>query len=239
MDDTTSGSGAGSPELDAPALPPFYRRAIDTFVAPGRLAEALRAHPAWALALVVGALLVAAQVGLIPADVWTEMRRQALLRSGQQMPEMSARAQNIIRIVTPVFGAITVVAVEFVFAGIVTLIFAFVMGDEGRYRQYLAMQTHAGLIPGVVGLLLLPLKISQHNPQLSLNLGTFFFFLPDGYVHKVLVMMDLAQIWALLVVAVGVHAIDRKRSVGTAATVLIVLNLALVMVLAIFTPTPG
>jgi hypothetical protein len=127
--------------------------------------------------------------------------------------------------------------VTFLFAGIVTLGFAFLLGDEGRYKQYLASLTHAWLIPGLVGLALVPLRISEQNPQLTLNLGTFLFFLPDGYLQKVFTMLDLSQIWAWLVVAQGAHVIDRRRSVGSAAALLILINVVLAMIFALFVPT--
>ena len=72
----------------------------------------------------------------------------------------------------------------FLMAGILATIFAFVLGDEGRYVQYLAVMSHAWIIPAAIGLLLVPLRISEQNPQLTLNLGTFFYFLPEGYLEK-------------------------------------------------------
>jgi hypothetical protein len=225
-----------APPEDLHPLPPFHRRLMDVFFNPGRLAQALKEHPAWGLAMVVGVVLVALQLGLIPGEVWSEVQRQAVLRSGREMPEVPAAMQTFMRWSAPVFGTLAVPIMEFVLAGVVTLVFAFVMGDEGRYRQYLAILAHAWIIPGVVELLLLPLKIAQKNPQLTVSLGSFFFFLPEGYLLRVLNMMALSQIWAWLVVAAGVHTFDPKRRYATAATVLIGLNLAMSMVFAIFTP---
>ena len=236
-DETNMESTApGTTPEDLHPLPPFHRRLMDVFFNPGRLAQALREHPAWGLAMVVGMLLVALQLGLIPGDVWNEVQRQAILRSGQEVPEVPAAMQTLMRWSAPVFGTIAIPIMEFIFAGVVTLVFAFVMGDDGRYRQYLAILTHAWIIPGVVELLVLPLKIAQKNPQLTVSLGSFFFFLPEGYFLRVLNMMALSQIWAWLVVAAGVHAIDPKRKYATAATVLIGLNLAMALIIAIFAP---
>ena len=229
-------TAAEMPPEDLHPLPPFHRRLMDVFFNPGRLARALKEHPAWGLAMLVGTLLVALQLGLIPGDVWSEVQRQAILRSGREMPEVPAAMQTFMRWSTPVFGTIAIPIMEFIFAGFVTLVFAFVMGDDGRYRQYLAILAHAWIIPGVVELLVLPLKIAQKNPQLTVSLGSFFVFLPEGYFLRVLNMMALSQIWAWLVVAAGVHAIDPKRKYATAATVLIGLNLAMAMIIAIFTP---
>ena len=219
--------------------PPFYKRFLDVFFNPGRLGKALKEHPVWGGAMLVAAVLVGLQLALIPADVLVEARRQALLRAGQQMPPITPKMEAIMRWSAPIAGMISIPVMEFIFAGLVTLLFAFIMGDEGRYRQYLAVVSHAWLIPAVVEFFFIPLKIAEKNPQMTVSLGTFLFFLPEGYFLRVMSMMSLTQIWAWLVVAVGAHAINPKRRVATAAAVLIILNLAVVMVMAIFTPSMG
>jgi hypothetical protein len=236
--DDSSGNEAVSGE-SAPALPSFPRRVIQVFFSPGDLTAALAKNPAWAAALILGALLILGQTALIPMEVWESMFRETLLRQGREMPSGFGAAGTFMRVSAVVGGTIAYLAMAVVFAGVATLVFAFVMGDEGKFRQYLSILAHAWLIPAVVGLVLLPLKISQENPQFTLNLGTFFFFLPEGYLLKVLTMLDLSQAWAWLVLAQGAHAIDPRRTFGSAATVLMVLFLAMALLFAIWVPMPG
>lgn len=217
----------------APTLPPLHTRIVQVFFSPGALGEALAKNPAWAAALVVGALLVLGQTLLIPADVWDAAFREALMAQGREMPEGFAAGGTFMRVSAVVFGALGYLIMTFLFAGVVTLIFAFIMGDEGRYRQYLAVLGHAWLIPALIGFLLLPLKIAQQNPQFTLNLSSFLFFLPEGYLTKVATMLDLSQVWAWLVVAQGAHAIDKRRSFGSAAAVLMILVVVLAMLFAL------
>ena len=77
----------------------------------------------------------------------------------------------VMRISAVVAGPIMYCVMAFLFAGVATLVFSFILGDEGRYRQYLAVMSHAMLIPSFIGLLLVPLRIAEQNPQLTLNLG--------------------------------------------------------------------
>lgn len=224
-------------EAESPPLPAFPKRVVDVFVAPGRLCAALRERPAWATALFVGAAITVLQLVLIPASVWEAKFREVMLQRGQQVPQGLAGG-TLMRITSTVGGGLGYLLMAFLMAGVVTLIFAFILGDEGRFKQYLAVQTHAWLIPAIVGLLTVPLKIAQQSPSTTLNLGSFFFFLPEGYLLKVLTMLDLSQLWAALVVAAGVHAIYPKRSFKSAATLLIVLNVLLVMIIAIWAPMP-
>ncbi|GMV06042.1 MAG: hypothetical protein AMXMBFR53_23190, partial [Gemmatimonadota bacterium] len=109
----------------------------------------------------------------------------------------------------------------------------FFWGAAGTVRLSGGVLRHACLTPAVVGLVLLPLKIMQQDPQLTLNLGSFLFFLEDGYAARVAKMMDFSQAWAWLVVAQGAHAIDNRRSFGSAATVVMSLFVVLALLFAL------
>jgi len=228
--------GLESAGEEATPVPAFHRRLLDVFFSPGRVMEALARNPVWAAALIFGVLLVLLQTFLIPVEVWQETFKAAALQRGQELPEGFGMGP-FMRISAVVGGGVGWFVFAFLMAGITTVLFAFVLGDEGRYRQYLAVLAHAWLIPAFVGLALIPLRIAESNPQLTLNLGSFFFFLPDGYVLKVLTMLDLSQLWAWVVMAQGVHAIEPRRSVKSAATILLLMALALALIFAPFAPT--
>jgi hypothetical protein len=212
-------------------------RLVQAFVSPGKLGEALAEKPVWAGALIVGGILLLAQTALIPMEVWETTFREATLARGGEMPEGFEMGGTVARLSAVIGGTIFWFGFAFFVAGISTLVFAFILGDEGRYRQYLAALSHSWVIPAVIGLAMVPLRISQENPQLTLNLGAFFFFLPDGYLLKVLTMLDISQLWAWLVMAQGVHAIDPRRSVVSASVILIMFSVVMAMIFAPFVPT--
>lgn len=223
----------GAAEAEQPEFPSLPNRLLNVFLSPGRVLEAVARHPVWVGALVVGALLVTLQTALIPFDLIMAAQRQAVLESGRDMPETF---MNIMRFVTPVIATIGVSLFTFISAGLYWLIFAFVLGDEGRYRQYLAVGSHALFVPAVIGLTLVPLKIMTEDPQATLNLGLFLFFISDGYWADVFRLMDLTGIWSALIVAQGAHAIDPRRSFGSAAAITIGITLAFALMFAIFQP---
>jgi len=218
-------------------LPPFPKRVLQVFFSPGDLMAALAERPAWGLALAAAALLIVTQTALIPWEVYVSFQREVALQRGVTPPEIPENVAQIMRYATPFFAGVAATIFTFIFAGIFTLIFAFILGDEGRYAQYLAVTCHATLIPILVGLALVPLKIAQQNPQFTLNLGAFFFFVPEGYPLRVLTMMDLSQLWSMLVTAVGVRAIDPRRSFGSAAAIFVVFFVVIAMIFAIFVRT--
>lgn len=223
------------PAARSSGLPSFPRRVLDVFLSPGRLTEALAREPAWGAAIALGIVLVLSQTLLIPVEVWETLMREQMLARGQDPAGFQGGA-NIVRVFGLVGGTIGYVLMTMLFVGIVTFVFAFVMGDEGRFKQYLALVAHAFLIPGLIGLALVPLRIAQADPRLTLNLGTFLFFVPEGYFLRFVTLLDLSTLWAWLVVAQGAHAVDPRRRFGTAAAVLIAI---FVVVMALLALLPG
>ena len=221
---------------DLVTIPGIHRRFVDTFFSPSKMNAYLAAEPRWVVALVVSVALMGLQVALIPSEVWESLiREQSLAQGGTPLP-MPDWVTDWMGILTAVGAALgTSIAIP-IGAGFLTAIFAFVLGDEGSYRQYLAVTAHSFFIPALVGLLIIPLKIATQDPQLTLNLGSFFFFLPSGYWLGVLTAMDLTQIWSSLVIAQGAHCIDRSRSFRSAVVILLSLMLAMALIVGRFMP---
>ena len=215
-------------------LPSLPARLVSVFVSPANLMQQLAEEPKWIGALLVGAFVAGLSMALVPVEMILEVQRQASLDAGLEMPEMPQRALTLMRIVIPVTTVTMTAVMSFVLAGVYTVVFAFILGDEGTYKQYLAVISHAWFIAVLFGLLITPLRISQGDVQLTLNLGNFLFFLPDGYFTNLLRLLDLTQIWASLVIAQGIHAIDPRRSFASAARILLVLLLGVSAIMANF-----
>jgi len=224
----------GASPTQGRSLPSLPSRLVAVFFSPGKLMEQLAAEPRWVGALLVGAVIVGLSMVAIPLDLFLEMNREQALSRGVDFPELGENALRAMRVVIPLGSVLSTVVFSFVFAGLYTVIFAFILGDEGRFGQYLAVVSHAWFIAVLFGLLVTPLRIATGNPQYTLNLGSFMLFLPDGYLLNVFRAMDLTQIWSMLVIAQGAHAIDTRRSFTSAATILMGILLAMALVLARF-----
>jgi hypothetical protein len=171
---------------------------------------------------------------LIPPEIMMEAQRAAALERGAELPPFSEDTLRLMRVVIPLTTALATCVFTFLFAGVYTVIFAFVLGDEGRYVQYLAVLAHSWFIAALFGLALTPLRIYTENPQFTVNFASFFLFLPDGYPLSVLRALDLSQIWSTLVFAQGAHAIDPRRSFGSALGIGLTLMLFIALILANF-----
>lgn len=234
MDPTLGEPRADTTEPLAPTLPSLPTRLLWVFVSPGNLAARLAETPRWVGALLVSAALIGLSMALIPIDVFMEAQRQAALERGTEFGELPEAAVNAMRLFFPAVAMLTTVLISFVFAGVYTFVFAFILGDEGRFKQYLAVLTHSWFIAALFSLLLTPLKIQTGDPRFTLNLASFVFFLPDGYLLNVFRALDITQLWSTLVFAQGAHAIDPRRSFGSAAAIGLGILLALALVAANF-----
>lgn len=178
---------------------------------PGRLFQTLRGDPRWFGTLLAGAVLVALALILVPGDIWVQSMREEAAARGTEIPEFMASAGPLFRLASALSATVFYFLWAFFLAAILTVFFAFLFGDEAGYKQYLSVVAHGLLITAMGSLLLLPLRILQHDPQVTLNLGTFFFFLDGGYLSRVLGLLDLFGIWSYMVMAVGVAEMDPRR----------------------------
>lgn len=222
------GHGNGEPPGSLPV------RLFRVIMAPGRLFAALRDEPRWVAAMLLGSALVVVSTLLVPGEIWDEMFRRQMLQTGQELPE-DFDFGTIQRVIAVVAGGVFWFVWTFLLAGILTVLFAFVLGDDGRYRQYLAVTAHALLIPALGGLATVPLRILRRDPQLTLNLGLFADLEP-GYLMSLLAILDLFLLWAYVVMAVGAHEIDPRRSWSSAAAILLVLAVLFAAGLAFIIP---
>ena len=218
-------------------LPSLPNRVLNVFLSPGKLMDAIAQTPAVAGALGTAAFLIADGVGEVflgrQHGFHAAARQAALNAGGQAPPEVF---MNAMRYITPVMAMISIVVVTFMSAGLYWLVFSFVLGDDGRYRQYLAVGAHALLVPAIIGLALVPLKVMTEDPAATLNLGLFAPFFEDGYLGNVLRILDITGIWSALIVAQGAHSIDPKRSFGSAAVVTLGITLVFALIFASFVP---
>jgi hypothetical protein len=200
------------------------------FVSPGQLFEALREKPVWVGALLVGVVMIAASTLLIPTDLMVEVTRQQLISQGNEVPPGLENMGMIFKVSGAVGAILFIFIWAFLLAGLCALFFNFIMGGEGKYKQYLSVVAHGTIIGALGALATLPLKIAQGDPQLTLSLGTFAFFLEEGYVLNVLKVLDLFGIWGSTVMGIGVTKMVPKISLGAALTFFYGLTVAMALV---------
>jgi hypothetical protein len=224
--------GDTNPEAQGPGL---FARYIQVFFSPDALFQELRARPVWVGAVLLSSGLVAAGVMLLPPDLMLATLRERSLASGQPLPQGFEDLEGVFRYIT---GAATFVfwpLILAMYAGVVTVIFAFLLGHEGTYKQYLAVVAHAHLITATAGVLVAPLRIVMEDAQLLISLGTFAPFLDDGYLFRFLSLVDLFGVWAWVLVGLGAARIARKKSWAVGCVFVLMIPVVTAAIGAFFT----
>ena len=228
--------GDTNPEVQGPGL---FARYVQVFFSPDDLFQGLRTRPYWVGAVLLGSGLAAAGVMLLPPDSMLETVREQALASGQPLPpEFEGLVDDLGGVVRYIAGAATFVFWPLglaMYAGVVTVIFAFLLGHEGTYKQYLAVVAHAQLVTATAGVLVAPLRIAMEDAQVLISLGTFAPFLEPGYLLRFLSLVDLFGIWAWLLVGLGAARIARKKSWAVGCVFVLMIPVVTAAVGALFT----
>jgi len=215
-------------------LPNLGLRLVQVFVSPGELFARLQHQPAWFGALALGGLLVGLAAYLIPVELTVGMMRQQFMERGQDIPSGFETVMLRFRPVLVILGSVFFAIIAVVTTGVVTIIFTFLLGGEGRFTQYLSIISHAYLISAVSNMALIPLRIAAENPQLLLSVGTLLPFAGDGYLGTFLGLLDLFGLWTWVIVGLGVATVTKEQSWGSAATIVMVIPVGIAAVFAIW-----
>lgn len=227
MSDTTYVPPAPAAE---PAPGNFFRRVAETFWSPVALFRRFGADAPWWDAALLAALLTVSSFLLVPASAWDAMAREAV-RANPQAPMMSAGMQMGISMA---FGFVFLWIVLFIQAGILTLVFNVFMSGTARFRQYLALSAHTAIIGAVGAFANLPVIAKQGNLRATISLGALVGGDPDSFLAKLLGFFSVFLIWQLVVVGLGVSAMNRKIAPGVAVAVVFAVNLLFAAGIAAF-----
>lgn len=234
MNDAHFGPGApagASASDEPPPRPAFFRRLWMIFVQPGQLFAALAQNPAWLPVAALVALVVGGTLWVLPVEAFDAIRNNIPAEQREQMPDVPP---ELFRTMTA--GGATLFT--FLFPVLISLLtyvlFVFIRGDRATFRQHLCVNAHTGVIAALGALFTLPLRMRSLDFEQTLSVGSFFGFLPDGYVSGVLAGLDLFALWSCIVAGIGLAAIDPRRSGKSTAIILIGILLAFAMILALF-----
>lgn len=182
----------------------------------------------------MGAVVVAGSMALMPADLWVQAMREEAAARGGEVPETISSMGPLLQLGTVLSTLVFYCLWAFILAGILTVVFGFLFGDEVSYRQYLSVVAHGLFITAVGGALLLPLRLMQGDPRMTLSVGTFFFSLNEGYLFRVLKLLDLWGLWGYAVMAVGVAEMGRRKGLALPLSFFMGFALVFALIFGIF-----
>lgn len=222
--------------MNAPAAPTLPRRIADTFVAPRRLFAGFRQEAPWFDVLLLSTAAAVAAASLLPDEFFLAQVENPVDRLGRPVVVTSSPAEiaHYGRYMAMISALVGHPILAFCLAGVLSLVFTVLGGGRASYRQYLAVVSHALLIPALGTLLLLGARALGHTYD-SFNLALLAPGLERGSLAlRLLAGIDPFVVWMLLVAAVGVAELDGRRRWGSAAAILVLFYLFFDLTTALF-----
>jgi hypothetical protein len=243
MPNTTAVTGAPLAPLSLPA------RFIGIITAPKDTFQSVAANPRWFGMLLICTILVAVFTAL---PMTTEAGKEATLRSsvesmealGMQVSDQVYEQMRGRMWFAPYQTAIGILIISpvmtVVFAGILYLVFNILMGGDRTFKQLYAVFVHAGVISTLGALFTGPLNYFRGAVTSATNLAVLLPMVdPKSFVGRVLAMTDLFLIWYLLVLAIGLAVLYRRRTPPIALTLYGVYAAGVLVIAAVMSALGG
>lgn len=215
------------------AAPPLtlLQRVIGVVVSPGETMARIAAAPRWLDVLALTTILVAIGFSVFLASnvgkaAYVDQAVASIESWGRTVtPEMYAVVQRQAGFMAYIQGATILFFGPLMCALIAGILFgAFtVLGGEAKYRQVLAVVAHAGVINLLQTAFTLPVNYQRQSMASATNLAVFFPNLAEGtFLASVMGFIDLFWIWYLVVLAIGLAAVYRRKWTSVAGGLFVV-----------------
>jgi hypothetical protein len=232
----TTATAAGS----TPASKGLLARIIGIITAPKDTFTSVAAAPKWFGVLAISAVLIAFFAAL---PMTTEAGRQAAIDQQVQQRQAFgiqtddatyARIEQMSKIMpymtagsVLVFSPIMVLII----GGILFAIFNAALGGEASFKQVLAIVTHAGVISMVSAIFSGIINYFRGGVSSVANLGALLPMLPEkSFLASLLGAVDVFLVWWIVVLAMGLAVLYRRRTQPIAISLLAVYGVIAIVI---------
>ena len=211
-----------------PAPMNVFARFVGIITAPKATFQSIVAQPK-ILGMLVLTTLIFAFGAVLPMT--TEAGKQAAL--DQQVSQMESfgmqvsdeqyeqmrKGMGIAPVMTGVSVIVATPIILAIIAGILFAVFNAAMGGEASYKQVLAVVVHAGVISTLGQLFTGPINYFRGSMSSATSLGALLPMLDDtSFIGRLAGMIDLFVIWWVIVLAIGLAVLYRRRTQPIAIT---------------------
>jgi hypothetical protein len=205
-----------------PAPLSLVSRFIGIVTSPKATFQAVVAHPKWLGMLVLVTLIVAGGVTL---PLTTEAGRRAQLDQQvdamenfgvQVTDEMYARMEQGTRTAAiTTFISILVIGpiMSLIIGGILFGVFTIFMGGQAPFKTFFAVYVHSTVITAVAQIFMGPFNFFRGSMASATNLAVLLPMLDErSFIGRLFGMIDLFWIWWLILLAMGLGVLYRRRT---------------------------
>jgi hypothetical protein len=213
----------------------LFARIVGVITAPRATFENVVAAPRPVGVLFISALLIGVATTLPP------MLNEDLLRSsvegqmkmaerfGQPPASPEAFEEAVARskrwlVLGPVGALISTPIISLIFTAVYWVAFNAVLGGTASFKQVLAIVTHSQVIGALGVVAAAPIQYAQGRMTLTgpFTLGPLLTFLPeDNFVRTLLGTTSVFTIWSLIVTAIGLSVLYRRKTRNIAIALLL------------------
>lgn len=212
-------------------------RFFGIITAPRATYESVVANPKWFGMLALVSVLMAVIVGgflltKVGQEAWLDAATAAGPVSEQQLQGMESFAPFVGYFMMAVFlivGPLILVVIS----GILFAVFNAALGGDASFKQVFTVAVHAGPIGLLAQLFTVPLNYMRGTMSSSTNLGVLTQAMLDdsSFLAKLFGAIDIFIIWQLVVLAIGLAVLYRRRT-QPIATSLFVLYAVIAVIIA-------
>jgi hypothetical protein len=207
-----------------PAPMGLFARLIGIVTAPADTYKSVVAHPRWLGMLALTTLFTAV---VTTGFMMTEVGQNAWLDSVAP-PSMPAEQVQVMERMAPMAayiagGGILIAAplMLLIASGILFAVFNAAMGGTATFKQLFAVVVHAGAIGVLAQLFTVPLNYMRESMTSSTSLAVMLPMLePTSFGAKFAGAIDIFFIWQVIVLAIGLGVLYRRRTQPIAMSLL-------------------
>jgi hypothetical protein len=238
-----------TPAGAAPAPKSLLARFVGVLTSPQETFRSIVAHPKW-FGMLAATVILVAFFAILPTT--TEEGKQAAL--DQQVSQMEAFGRQVddaqyermrqgMAFAPYVTGAMILIFVPLmaaIISGILFAIFNAAMGGEASFKQLFSVVVHAGAVSSLAQVFTGPLNYFRGAVGSATNLGVLLPMIDEkSFLGRLLGMTDLFIIWWLIVLAIGLGVLYRRRTQPIAISLLAVYAVIALSVAAVMSRVGG
>ena len=197
-------------------------RFFGMITSPKETYESVVAHPKWFGMFALTTIIIAF---CIAAPMTTEAGQQAALDNqisqmrgfGMEVNDAQyARMQSQIKYAPYTTAAGIIIGspiIAVILVGILFAVFNAALAGEGTFKQLFSVWVHSGVISTLAQIFTMPINLIRGAVGSSTNLGVMLPMIEEGsFLGKLLGMIDLFIIWWVIVLAIGLGVLYRRRT---------------------------
>jgi hypothetical protein len=222
----------------AGARPGFFRRLAWLFFSPGRLMAELAEKPRVLFWMVFGSVAAVLPFA-VRIPLYEDMLRKSRAAQSEYMESFGVEmTPEMVEAGLPgaIVGGLVGMPLKAVIRYVLTALLFFaifrIMGGEGKYKAYLSVVVHAGIITSLYCLMLIPISYytgSLHQTAALTSLASLAYPEETGpYFYGFLAGIDVFTIWKYSLMSIGFTAVSKikKKHVYIVMAIIFIIGLA-------------